>query len=248
MRFLEIDLIKGIAVIFMVIFHVFYLGEYMNKMNVNTSTGLLHYMAKFAHTTFIICMGINMVINNQSNEKKGKSKKEFYKKIMKRFIVFIIVSCLVSYSSYLAFGSSMFVKFGIFHFMAFASLITSLFVDKHNLCMCAILIINFLVYLIKSNKLSFNRINSYIGFALGINTHYSSLDHFPLIPWLSYSLLGVIIGNKLYTNYERNHEELNLNNIINNSNILNTISKLGSKSLEVYLIHFPLIYLYFKFI
>ena len=246
MRFLEIDLKKGFAVIFMVIFHVYYLGEHMNKININTSTGLLHFMARFAHTTFIICMGINLVLTYQANKKKGKSKKEFNNKIIKRFIIFILISCLISYTSYLAFGKTMFIKFGIFHFMAFASLITSLFVDKPVLSMFSILIINILTFLIKSNIISINNINSYIGFALGINTNYSSLDHFPLIPWLSYSLLGVFIGNKLYTNYERNFEELNLDNTINNSDILKIISMSGSKSLEVYLIHFPIIYFLLK--
>ena len=246
MRFLEIDLIKGVAVILMVIFHVYYLGEHMNKMNINTSTGILHIMAKFAHTIFIICMGINLVLTYQANKKKGKSKKEFYNKIIKKFIILIFVACIISYTSYLGFGYSMFVKFGIFHFMAFASLITSLFVDKPIISMFSIIIINILTELTKSNKLSFNNFNPYLGFITGLNTNFSSLDHFPLIPWLSYSLFGTIIGNKLYTNYERNFEELNLDNTINNSCILKFISTLGSKSLEVYLIHFPVIYFLLK--
>ena len=56
MRNKEIDLIKGISVIFMVIFHYFYLGENLNKLNVNTQQGLLRFIAVFAHTTFIICI------------------------------------------------------------------------------------------------------------------------------------------------------------------------------------------------
>ena len=80
MRFLEIDFVKGLAVINMVIFHIFYIGFFMNKINIDTSTGILKYMAKFAHTIFIIFMGINSVITYQSMKAKNETKKNIIKK------------------------------------------------------------------------------------------------------------------------------------------------------------------------
>ena len=52
-RFLEVDLIKGVAVIFMVIFHFFYLAYFMDVKKYNIDSGVLRFLAKSAHTTFI---------------------------------------------------------------------------------------------------------------------------------------------------------------------------------------------------
>ena len=181
MRFSEIDFIKGLAVINMVIFHIFYLGEYMNKLPFNTSSGLLSMMARFAHTTFIICMGINSYFLINLIKKKNKTKMEYYKKKFIRFLKFSVVACLVSFTSYLAFGTDMFVKFGIFHFMALATLVVGFFVDKPTLTLISIPIIHLLFTLLE-NK---NVINNIAGFALGLNYNYSSLDHFAFFEMVS---------------------------------------------------------------
>ena len=45
-RFFEIDFLKGIATIFMVIFHFFYLLYFLNVFNTNLRSGILFAMAK----------------------------------------------------------------------------------------------------------------------------------------------------------------------------------------------------------
>ena len=234
MRFYEIDLIKGLAVISMVIFHVFYMGQYMNKMNVNTSKGFYHLLARFAHCTFIICMGINSVLTYQNNKKKGKNKIDYYKKVLKRFCILLFISLIISFSSYLAFGYNLFIKFGIFHYMSIASIITSLFVDKPDLSVITIILIQLL-----NKNIS---INKYVDFALGSNIRFNSLDYFPILKWLPLSLFGVILGNILYKDYHRNFDIFNIDHLLENNYFINYISILGSKTILIYLTHFPLIY------
>lgn len=241
MRFYEIDLIKGFAVINMVIFHIFFLQKNVfNVVNIN-NYDKLKYMAKFAHTTFIICMGLNSYITYENVNKKGLSKKKYYNKVMKRFLLFFLLSTIISITTYLLFDFDVSIKFGIFHYMTVASLIVSYFVDKPKLNLIAIILIN-LIY----NSNCLKNINKYLGFILGSNLHFNSLDYFPLLKWLPFSLFGVLLGEILYKNNERNFKELHLDNIINNSFILKYISMLGSKSLEVYFIHFPIIYFLLK--
>ena len=192
MRNKEIDLIKGISVIFMVIFHYFYLGENLNKLNVNTQQGLLRFIAVFAHTTFIICMGINSVFSLDSHKKSNKSDEEYYKKLMKRVLLFASIAFFMSLSSYLIFGYDLFIKFGIFHYMTFGTVIISYFSDKPNMSVILSLILLFLK--------DYNNpyINKILGCITGYNMTYSSLDYFPLNKWLPYSLLGIVLGNNFF--------------------------------------------------
>tara|TARA_B110000208_G_C11714777_1_gene410635 strand:- start:521 stop:1273 length:753 start_codon:yes stop_codon:yes gene_type:complete len=248
MRYHEIDFIKGIAVILMFIFHIFYLCKYMGIKSYDPSSPLLHTMARFAHTTFIICMGINLTLCRQKNDKNKKSNKHYYKSILNRCMLYLVLSFFISYFSYLAFGKELFVKFGIIHFMTLGVFITSIFADKPKTSMITSIIIIGINLLLELNKISFHNLNKYIGFITGLNVQFGSLDYFPLIPWIGVSLFGSIIGNTLYSNYNRNYKELEkISNKIENNPILKLISLFGKNSLLVYLYHFPLLYLILYF-
>ena len=240
MRFLEIDFIKGIAVILMVIFHFFYLGENMGKLNINTRNGILHLIARLAHTTFIFMMGVNLAVFKEKTKKDKRNKFYFYKKIIKRCIKFALIAFGVSYLSYLEFGMEKFVKWGIFHYMTIGTLIASIFVDKLKLSLILILGI-----LLLKNRYFFN-LNPIIGMITGLNMQYGSLDYFPLVPWLAISLFGMIIGKLLYKNYKRNFKN-NLKKYEKN-NLVILINKIGINSIPIYIIHFLIFYIYFKYL
>lgn len=119
MRIIEIDFLKGIAVILMIIFHFFYLGRQMNKLNINTSQGLLYIIAKIIQFIFITCMGVNY----HYSFKKNKN----YIKCLKRFTRLLLVSIFISVFTYHGFGYNLFIKFGIFHFNTICTLLLFFF-------------------------------------------------------------------------------------------------------------------------
>ena len=53
-RYLEIDVIKGIAVILMIIFHIFYLMNNMGMNQIDSSKGIIALTAPLAHYSFLI--------------------------------------------------------------------------------------------------------------------------------------------------------------------------------------------------
>tara|TARA_Y100000768_G_scaffold222738_1_gene167992 strand:+ start:12269 stop:12988 length:720 start_codon:yes stop_codon:yes gene_type:complete len=238
MRNKEIDLIKGISVIFMVIFHYFYVGSKLNKLTTNTTTGILHFIAVFAHTTFIICMGINSVFSLENHKKKNKSDKEYYHKLFNRVLLFSSIAFFMSFSSYLIFGFDKFIKFGIFHYMTFGTIIISYFADKPKFA----ILFSMLLLLIKDYKNP--NLNKLLGCITGYNMIYGSLDYFPLNKWLPYSLLGVVLGNNLNNNKNFTKQ---INNIIDNNTLLTLICKLGSNTIPIYISHFVIFYLFFVF-
>ena len=90
MRFNKIDLLKGIAVIFMVIFHIFYFPNQYGFKEFNYNTKTLTIMARIAQIIFITGVGVNMYISYNSDQekmKKDKNKKsEFLKKQLYRIL------------------------------------------------------------------------------------------------------------------------------------------------------------------
>ena len=101
MRFPEIDIIKGFAVIFMVIFHFFYLAYFMDVKKYSISSGVLKWLAKSAHITFIFMVGVNLALGYQRSEKKNQEKDAFFGKNVKRSLFLYFAGMIVSIFSFI---------------------------------------------------------------------------------------------------------------------------------------------------
>jgi uncharacterized membrane protein len=261
-RFIEIDVAKGIAVLFMMFFHYFYLGKHMNVVNANTDSGLLYLCAKIAHTTFIIASGMNLAISTS-----GKSSQEYIPKKVKRGLYLLAVGLIISYFTKIEFGDS-YVKFGIMHFIGIATIL-SIFVMKVPILTyfisAGILLIHVLLKTpsIKNRFFEVCEKNPFMCFISGImNLKYNSLDHFSLIPYLGYFLLGSAIA---FTCYKIKNVENDLSQESNNDNgrkiegfgfldkyqdnsIVKGLAWVGQRSMMFYIVHFTILYCIFKII
>ena len=266
-RFIEIDVAKGVAVMFMMFFHYFYLGKHMNVVNANTDSGLLYLCAKLAHTTFIIASGMNLAISTS-----GKSSDEYIPKKVKRGLYLLAVGLIISYLTKMEFGDS-YVKFGIMHFMGIATILSA-FVMKVPILTyvvsAGILLIHILLKTpsIKSKFFQVCEKNPFMCFISGImNLKYDSLDHFSLIPYLGYFLLGSAIAFTCYKikNVDNELNELSSINYESNDNgrkieVLGFLDKyqdnpivkgfawVGKRSMMFYIVHFTILYCIFKII
>ena len=266
-RFIEIDVVKGVAVILMMFFHYFYLGKHMNVLNANTDSGLLYLCAKLAHTTFIIASGMNLAISTS-----GKSSDEYIPKKVKRGLYLLAVGLIISYLTKMEFGDS-YVKFGIMHFMGIATILSA-FVMKvpvlTYVVSAGILLIHILLKTpsIKSKFFQVCEKNPFMCFISGImNLKYESLDHFSLIPYLGYFLLGSAIAFTCYKikNVDNELNELSSINYDSNDNgrkieVLGFLDKyqdnpivkgfawVGKRSMMFYIVHFTILYCIFKII
>ena len=250
-RLIEIDFLKGLAVISMVIFHIPYLMRMMNIKKTKIHTGILHFMGRFAQTIFITMVGVNMGITYQKAKYKNNIS-NYHKQQNKRVLKLIIVAMMFTYLSYLSFPDK-YVKFGILHFVA-----TVIFLQNY-LVPYPIIQVGMLGTTLWANNnkeklIPFfkNNVHPFISFALGIyNEKYNAMDHFSILKWFSYVCSGVLITHLLYKDGKRKDqfEKLNIDKILNNKNkIVNCISSIGKNSLLIYTVHFPLIYFSLKFL
>jgi len=263
-RFVEIDVVKGVAVLLMMFFHYFYLGKHMNVVNANTDSGLLYLCAKIAHTTFIIASGMNLAISTS-----GKSSEEYIPKKVKRGLYLLAVGLIISYLTKMEFGDS-YVKFGIMHFIGIATILSAFIVKVPILTYvisAGILLIHIILKTpsVKSKFYDICGRNPFMCFISGImNLKYDSLDHFSLIPYLGYFLLGSAIAFTCYKikNVENEYNDENYDSDDNGRKIKvlglldkyqdNPIVKgfawIGKRSMMFYIVHFTILYCIFKII
>ena len=235
-RYEEIDILKGIAVICMVVFHFFYFPNKYGFKEIEYNTDFLNTIARIAQFIFIGSVGVNLTLSKEKSNEKEEDKSEFIKKNIKRVVKLVFLALLMSLFTYFIFGDK-FVKFGILHFISFASLALFYFVDDLKI-MYTLLILSILVYyLIKNNPEVFRSIPEKIAFVSGFyNNKYESVDHFPIFPWIIVVLIGVIVGH-----YIKKKKNIFPKNIKENV-VVSSIGKIGASSLEIYSVHWIVLY------
>ena len=131
-RYVEIDILKGIAVICMVLFHIFYYANNFGYKEFNYNSISFISLAKIAQIIFIICVGINLALAKKASDYKKESKEDYILKSIKRILKLAFYAISMSIFTYIVFGDN-YIKFGILHFIALSSLITFMFVDKERI-------------------------------------------------------------------------------------------------------------------
>jgi len=139
------------------------------------------------------------------------------KRFLKRFSKLFSCALLVSGATFISYPDC-FVKFGILHFFAFSTPIVYFFLDKGKWNLPAAFFVLALSPFVK-------------------HPNFCSLDYYPPVPWLSVYFLGLYFGKYV-------SEYLRKNNIVLEG--LEVFAKMGRHSLTIYLIHQPILFLFYK--
>lgn len=268
-RLIEIDVLKGIAVISMIIFHIFYM---INEMNIShkysSNQGLIKLLAEISHNLFIFMVGVNLVISYQNYSKQindddkinhhnyNKTNTEkyhqyIYKQLIRATKIFM-AGIVMNIVSYILFPEK-YIIFGIFSFISSAIILSQPFVfyEMRYITLLIGLLIIYINILLKTNidpivnqTIYNNCIKHPLKcFISGIkNVKYVSLDYFPLIPNMGIIFLGIFVAHLIYEKGNRIHKYMDTIDSIEKHSIVNIIALLGKYSFEIYFIHFFLIY------
>jgi len=232
-RYDTIDVLKGIAVICMVIFHIFYFPNQYGFKEIRYDTTLLGIIAKIAQVIFITSVGVNLSLSKLSSTDKNESKKEFNTKSIMRILKIAGFAIFMSLFSWFLFGEK-YIKFGILHFIAAISLLLFNYADDVKIIQTLFIISLIIYYLIKNAPDLFQTINDKLSFVLGFyNKKYRSIDHFSVFPWVSLVLIGMFIGNQIYGSKGKEYD----------NGILKGLKVIGKNSLEIYLVHWIILYI-----
>jgi len=244
MRYPEIDLLKGIAVILMVFFHYFYVAYLMEQPIVDINSTAINSMASIAHNIFIFMVGVNLIVSYKSHQKKEKSEDEYIGRQFRRALMLLMIGMFITLTTYFIFPDK-FVRFGIFHFISLAIMMSLLFVNNIYCTGLGIVLFSLLNYIIQNHKDLFYSIcenNKLSCFIMGIYNYYGSIDHFSFIPFFLIILYGIGAGQIIYGKGQRNFDFSLLDKTYQQSKALQSLGYIGKQSLNIYLVHFIIIY------
>ena len=235
-RFWEVDSLRGLAIVMMVVFHFIFDLNYFGIYSFDIHSGFLWWFARITASMFIFLVGVSLslsyarttILNRNINEKK------LFLKYLKRGLKIFSYGLLITATTYIFIGEG-FIVFGILHFIGIAIILEYVFIKhKYTNLFLGLAFIAAGIFLMNF------RFNFYGLLWLGFTpNNFYTVDYFPLLPWLGIVSFGIFLGNILYEKYVRQFKLPDLSSKL----IVKISSFLGKHSLLIYLIHQPIIIL-----
>ena len=218
-----IDNIRGIAFIFMIIQHIFYFYDVSTYYETDyASNPLISMSGTIARTIFIILSGYSLALSNKKNKNKFKTS-----------ILVLTHAMLITCITWFLYPE-FFIRFGVLHYIGLSTILLSYLAPYKNLYLPALII----SYIASNNIPQFKDANIF-NLILGGKTTYNMMDYFPLLKWLPYSILGML----LFKTFNLETNKINLNN-----DIKSILSNIGKNSLNYYTLHIIILLLFYKFL
>lgn len=232
-RLWEIDAIRGIALIIMILFHFFYDLNHFGVTNYKLYTGLFSYLAYITASVFVILAGVSLTINLKKSQKKYATK-EIYKRFILRGIKIFLLGVIITLIT-LFYIPERFVLFGVLHCIGISIILAIPFLSYKTTNILLGIPIIAIGMILRTMTFDFEWFIP-LGF---LPQRYFTIDYFPLFPWFGVILIGIALGNLLYPDAQRSYK---IREQIKNP-IPKGISFIGRHSLHVYFLHQPILIL-----
>lgn len=214
----------------MIVFHTLFDLSFLTSIPVDRHSLPLLLLARFTALTFIFIVGISLTISYSRSS--DLPKKRLRIKYLKRGLKIFSYGLLITLITYL-FIPENYIIFGILHFIGLSIILVYPLIDKELLpLLVALITIPLGSWL---NTLSTD--TSYLIW-LGISPEaFTTVDYFPILPWIGVILIGIYIGHRAYPRGERCFKVPDLSGRLP----VKIFSLLGRRSLLIYFLHQPAI-------
>ena len=205
-RFEELDLLRGLAIVGMVIYHLLFILNFFGVYGVNLEFSAMQIFAGIVRFDFLVLVGVGMVISYyrilgkmENSVSLGRARWCAILQQWKRGAMVGGVAMVVTVATYFYVRED-FVRFGILHLIAVSILFWSFFVERKW-----VVLILALVSFWMGGWFEWMRIGGvdFSGVWLGYflrdrNWNAQSVDYFPLFPWIGMVGIGVFLGHIFY--------------------------------------------------
>jgi uncharacterized membrane protein len=229
-RLWEIDSLRGIAILLMVVSNFVTDAAYFGVFEVNAYSGFWLYFARVVVSMFILLAGVSLTLSY--SRVKGRKLSEIHKKYFLRGAKIFGLGMLITLVTWI-FLRQDFVLFGVLHLIGLSIILGHFLLRKRYLNL--ILGISFILAGILLQAFAF-------GFPwlvwLGFRPeNYHSVDYVPVLPWFGLFLIGMFLGSSLYPEGKRSFGLPDLSK----NRLLAPLHFLGRNSLLIYFIHQPIL-------
>jgi len=227
-RFWEIDALRGIAILMMITYHVFFDLNYFGFTTTDLNAlPVLFYLYPIG-TMFLLLVGISLTLSYarvQNTLTKNQLRIKYLKRGSSIFglgLIITLVTWLYPHNGYIIFG--------VLHCIGLSILLAYPFIQSRlSALLCGLICIGIGIYLHVMVTVDFPWL-LWLGF---VPTGFYTLDYFPLLPWFGVVLIGISLGNTLYKNNTRIFTIKDHSQFI----VSRGLCFLGRHSLIIYLLH-----------
>lgn len=230
-RFIELDLWRGISIIFMIIFHVFFVLDFYGVVKNEMSSDFFEVFGNFVRISFLLLAGISIAISYEKVFARTGSSFLAVLRQWKRAFVAVVCALIVSFVTFFAVPDA-YVRFGILHLIAISIFVLAFFAGN-KWSSFAFAVFSFILgYFLKDCR----------SFVLPVcGNSAAALDYFPVFPWIGFAALGIFIGRIFYIEGMSDFSA-GIFRIFDARNfVLKMILVMGRHSLLVYMVHIPVI-------
>ncbi len=231
-RFVELDIFRGCAIIFMIILHFSWDLDYFGILPLNKNFYSLNIIVP---VVFLLLVGICQVV---SSNRCRTQQKTIYLKTIQRGLWVLNLGMLLTLLTVIALPDKP-IMFGVLHCIGFCIILSIPFITfkpSTTAFVGALLVISGLAI----GLLCTAENPSILQLAIGIhqsNVGQHTIDYFPILPWLGVCLLGIALGNILYKGNTRRFQIPNLSRYTSTK----FFTWFGQHSLSIYMLHQPII-------
>lgn len=220
-RFEELDLLRGLAIVGMVVYHLLFILNFFGVYGVDLDFSSMQIFANLVRFDFLALVGAGMVISYYRVLGKGLGKSKAIFQQWKRGAMVVGCALVITGATYFYIPEA-FVRFGILHLIAVSIIFWSFFVEWKWLVLVLSLVSFWL-----GNWVNFPVLGD-----------VQTVDYFPLFPWIGIVGIGVFLGHIFYP---RGVQRFEWKFLEGNGYAKRAVCFLGRHSLAIYMIHVPLI-------
>lgn len=193
-RFVEIDTLRGVAIVMMVIYHLMFDLNYFGVTDAVFTNPFWFYFQRVTASLFIVLVGVSLTLSVGQSRRQRVPERVIFKRLVGRGLRIFAWGMLVTLVTAFVFGPQLAVKFGILHFIGVATILVWPFLRLKWFNLIA-----WLGLLLAGQWLQTVTAGSEWWIWLGWQpANHTYVDYFPLMPWFGVVLLGVFLGNLLY--------------------------------------------------